>query len=96
MALDSYSFGLRLYYGGNEWQIGVIFITEPQAASVEIGRLFEHATDSQRSQILAFKQLLLDRGKDVSSAFVYRAVLERGITGQAQLYDYLRTLGYEL
>lgn len=95
-ALDSYYFGLRLTHGTSEWQIGVNFITAPQQSSVEIGHLFETATDAQRERIISFKQALIDDGRSISSAYIYRAVLEKDITDMPSLLAYLRSIGYSL
>lgn len=93
-ALDSYYFGLRLPFAGHEWQIGVNFLTQLQEASLEIGRLFESVTDTQREQIVDFKMRLQTRGVKVSSAYVYRAVIQEAITGFDELLAYLSGLGY--
>src|SRR6185312_7607701 len=78
IALDSYYVGLRLMLDNKEWQIGVNFITSPQSVSEEIVALMQHITPEQRLQILRFKYALQERGDDISSAFVYRAVVEQG------------------
>jgi|GEM_PF-2496216 len=93
-ALDSYYFGLRTHYQGHEWQIGVNFITQPQEASVEIGHLFETVTDAQRERIVDFKTRLQTLGIKVSSAYVYRAVIQKDIADFDRLLVYLRGLGY--
>lgn len=96
VALDSYSFGLRLVVGKEEWQLGINFITKPQEASNEIIRLFERANDSQRIQILMFKHLIInDMRTKVSSAYIYRAVLEENITEKNDLLSYLEQKGYQ-
>lgn len=94
-ALDSYYFGLRTIFNSESWQIGINFITQPQAASVEVGKLFETATDDQREQILVFKKLVKDQNLKVSSAYLYRAVLEKSITDSEGLFSYLQTIGYK-
>lgn len=93
-ALDAYYFALRLPFNGHEWQIGVNFITKPQEAAVEIGHLFTRVTDDQREQILSFKKTLEELQIKVSSAYVYRAVIERDIRDFEDLRAYLSTLGY--
>jgi hypothetical protein len=93
-ALDSYYFGLRAIYEAEEWQIGVNFIVKPQEAAVEIGKLFEKVTDEQRALILFFKKRIIELRVKVSSAYIYRAVLEKGIKGENELIRYLETIGY--
>jgi len=96
IALDSYSFGLRLAYKGNEWQIGVNFITQPQAVSEEIVGMMADITEEQRRQVLRFKYELQQRNFNVSSSFIYRAVIERHAHTWAELTSYLRSLGYRI
>ena len=95
-ALDSYYFGLRLWFGDHEWQIGTNFITTPQLISEEIVELMKHATEEQRRQIIRFKYELQQRGADVSSAFVYRGVLEQNQHTMSELTSYLSALGYQI
>lgn len=94
-ALDSYSFGLRLELEKEEWQLGINFITEHQEASNEIIGLFQNASNHQRAQILAFKHLIInDLKAKVSSAYIYRAVIEEKIADKSGLLNYLKTKGY--
>lgn len=94
-ALDSYSFGLRLEVEKEEWQLGINFITKHQEASNEIIELFQSADDRQRAQILTFKHLVADNLKTkVSSAYIYRAVLEKNISSENDLLNYLESMGY--
>ena len=94
-ALDSYYFGLRCEFNSHEWQIGVNFITQPQLAALEITKLFDQANDDQRAQILELKTLMQRSGRKVSSAYIYRAVLEHDIHTEAKLFAYLETIGYK-
>ena len=95
-ALDSYYFGLRSNYNSNLWQIGVNFITQRQEASVEIDKLFEKATEKQRRIIVKYKILLREMGYGISSAYIYRAVLEKNIKSKEDLLAYLRSIGYKI
>lgn len=95
-ALDSYYFGLRIKYKTNDWQIGVNFITQPQQGAVEIGELFKKCSENQRIKILSFKNYLQDNNVKVSSAYVYRAVLEKRIEDEKELLKYLSSLGYSV
>jgi hypothetical protein len=94
IALDSYYFGLRMQHKGNEWQIGVNFITKPQEASVEIVNLFNNVSDEQRAQILEFKKLIRAMKIPMSSSYIYRAVIQEKITKPEALLRYLETIGY--
>lgn len=95
-ALDSYYFSLRLQVNDAEWQIGVNFITAPQEASEEIVALMKRMTNEQCKQILRFKYQLHQQHVQVSSAFIYRAVIEQSIVDSRALVAYLRTLGYQI
>jgi hypothetical protein len=95
-ALDSYYFGLRLRFENEDWQIGVNFITKPQQSTVEIAELFKECSEDQRLEILSFKKLLQIKGVNISSAYIYRAVLEKKIKSEKELFDYLNSLGYSV
>ena len=94
--LESYCFALRLPFNDNGWQIGVNFITKPQEASVEIIGLFETVSEEQRVQILRFKRLLHEMQIEMSSAYIYRAVIEKNVKDKEKLFAYLRSIGYKI
>lgn len=96
IALESYYFALRLPFGENEWQIGVNFITKPQEVSVEIVKLLETASKKQRVRILRFKKLLHEMKVKMSSAYIYRAVIEKNVKDKEELFAYLRSIGYKI
>jgi len=95
-ALDSYYFGLRLWFDDHEWQIGINFITAPQHISEEIVVLMSQASEEQRRRIIRFKYELQQLDAAVSSAFVYRGVLEQDKHTMSELVSYLSTLGYQI
>jgi hypothetical protein len=95
-ALECYYFGLRFPINSNEWKIDVNFITKPQEKSVEVVKLFDNASEKQRIQILRFKKLLQEMQVKMSSAYIYRAVIERNIDDEEELFEYLRSIGYAI
>jgi hypothetical protein len=74
--------GLTIPFPKERWNIDVWFVIADRVAEDEMAKLIKHASNEQKATILQIKYELMESGqkqKGVTSAEVYKAVLQHGV-----------------
>jgi hypothetical protein len=84
-----YYMGIKTPFRNHKWKIDIWFLHTDLPSRSQLIQTVEQVHETEKLAILRFKQLVLEKGLDMSSVLIYEAVFQKHITNEQAFLAFL-------